>query len=115
MKGEYPKYFTDTTNCPMSTITTLAPSTTSMPLKTAFPVEEKNCPPCSVMMIAFAVGSAVVLMTTIGKIIYKQCKAKGSKKDKSCSKRFKSLAALTLEKGLLLGASALGTGVLVTS
>ncbi|MBF5051398.1 hypothetical protein CLAVI_001043 [Candidatus Clavichlamydia salmonicola] len=112
---KYPKYFTNTTNCPLAISTTLAPSITSMPLTTAFPVEENNCPPCSLMMIAFGVGSAVVLMTTLGKIIYKQCKAKGLKKAKSCSKRFKSLAALTLEEGLLLGASGLGTGVLVTS
>ncbi|MBF5051385.1 hypothetical protein CLAVI_001029 [Candidatus Clavichlamydia salmonicola] len=131
MKARYPQYFADTSNCPLGISTTLAPTTTSTPLTAAvttintyttamslttdLSAEEDKFSSCNIVMIAFGVGSALVLMTTVGKILYKQCTLKGVQKPKSLSKKAKSFAALTLEEGFLLGASTLGTGTLLSS
>ncbi|WP_194844613.1 hypothetical protein, partial [Candidatus Clavichlamydia salmonicola] len=93
--------------------TTLASSVSSF--TTTMPVVESNCPTCSYMILAFGVGSAIILMATLGKIIYKQCTFQGLKKPKGGSRKCRRLADLIIEEGLLLGASGLGTGLLVTS
>ncbi|MBF5051302.1 hypothetical protein CLAVI_000943 [Candidatus Clavichlamydia salmonicola] len=115
MRSQFPQYFPDTNNCTMSKVPTLPPNTTLMPLTTDVPGINSSCLPCNIMMIAFGVCSSLVLTTTVGKIIYKQCKAQGFKKSKNASRKARSLAALTLEEGLLLSASGIGLGALIVS
>ncbi|MBF5051366.1 hypothetical protein CLAVI_001009 [Candidatus Clavichlamydia salmonicola] len=67
-----------------------------MPVTTEMPVIEA---PCSA--ITLVLGRAALLMTTLGKIIYKQCDSKAHKKPKGGSKKCRRLADLILEEGLL--------------
>ncbi|MBF5051383.1 hypothetical protein CLAVI_001027 [Candidatus Clavichlamydia salmonicola] len=82
-------------------------------------IEPSNCNlglnACSKMMIVFGVGSAVVLTATVGKIIYKQYTSQRFSNLRSTSVKSKQLLTLALQDGLLLGASGLGTGVLLSS
>ncbi|MBF5051367.1 hypothetical protein CLAVI_001010 [Candidatus Clavichlamydia salmonicola] len=113
MSMTYPDYFINTTNCIVPHHLEKVFSSTSFILESAG--KNDNCSPCNMMLLAFGVGSVITLMATLGKIIYKQCTFQGLKKPKGGSRKCRRLADLILEEGLLLGASGLGTGVLVTS
>ncbi|WP_194844574.1 hypothetical protein, partial [Candidatus Clavichlamydia salmonicola] len=73
------------------------------------PLKFNDCSPCNGMMIIFALGSMAVLFTILRKIIYKQYRTKGPEN----SKKGARLAALTLQEGLLISASGLGSSVFV--
>ncbi|WP_194844512.1 hypothetical protein [Candidatus Clavichlamydia salmonicola] len=96
IQSKYKNYFVNTTTC----INPVAPSNN-------YPESHD----CNRMMMAFGAGSIAVLIVTLGKIIYNQCRAKGPKN----SKKGRRLVALTLRDGLLLGASGLGSSVFVLS
>ncbi|WP_194844543.1 hypothetical protein [Candidatus Clavichlamydia salmonicola] len=70
---------------------------------------------CNDMALIFGVGSALVLTTTVIKVIYRHCKKRSSKKSTDRFDRAKRLASVTLQDGLLLGASSLGSSVILTS
>ncbi|MBF5051299.1 hypothetical protein CLAVI_000940 [Candidatus Clavichlamydia salmonicola] len=131
MKSQFPSYFPDTTNCTLSKGDPLAPSTTSVPLTTVIdilttsvasmkvatemPGVDSSCPPCSAMMLVFGAGSAFVLTTTLAKIVYAQCKKLKRANTTASRNRCDKMVMRSVKEWLLLGASGLGTGVLVIS
>ncbi|MBF5050973.1 hypothetical protein CLAVI_000596 [Candidatus Clavichlamydia salmonicola] len=74
------------------------------------PIVSYDCNTCNGMMIAFGVGSIAVILTTLG-TIYKQYRATALK----TSKKGVRLAALSLQEGLLISASGLGSSVFALS
>ncbi|MBF5051301.1 hypothetical protein CLAVI_000942 [Candidatus Clavichlamydia salmonicola] len=131
MKSHFPKYFPDLTNFNMSKEVTLAPSTTertlttaidnlttsvtSMSVTTDMSGVDSSCLPCSSMMLAFGVGSALVLTATIAKIIYTHCKRRKRINATVSGNRLGKILTGSMKEWVLLGASEVGCGVLVLS
>ncbi|MBF5051298.1 hypothetical protein CLAVI_000939 [Candidatus Clavichlamydia salmonicola] len=135
MKSLFPKYFTDTTNCTISqgatvapfttatsiteslttAISTLATPTTSMPITTDMSVVDKSCPTCSAMMLAFGEGSALVLTAILAKIVYTKYRKPKRINTKVSRNRGKKMLMMAMQECLLLCASGIGVGVLVSS
>ncbi|MBF5051304.1 hypothetical protein CLAVI_000945 [Candidatus Clavichlamydia salmonicola] len=113
MRSKYPKAFIPSDQCvDPSHPTTASPHMTMTP---SIHIEENICSSCSSMLLVFGVGSALVLMATLVKIIYKQCKKTNRIRYKNSDDRFGKFLILSIQEGLLLGASEVGCGVLVSS
>ncbi|MBF5051319.1 hypothetical protein CLAVI_000960 [Candidatus Clavichlamydia salmonicola] len=117
MSKTYPKFFIPMDKCiPAAPLTTLSPYTTPLTTSvTMLPPQDNACDTCSIMTLAFGIGSGIVLTATLAKVVYKQWKKSIRAIPKGSCNGLKKLTVLTLQEGLLLGASGLGSSTIMTS
>ncbi|MBF5051346.1 hypothetical protein CLAVI_000989 [Candidatus Clavichlamydia salmonicola] len=95
-----------------------------LPLSSVLPTTASNfieadltdsCDACNVATLVFGVGSAVALFVTTMKVLYQEHKARRVNQSRSSYLGLRPASAAMLNDGLLIAASGLGFGVLMTS